>query len=467
VTDRRRALPSVDRLLRAPAVAAAGDGAPREVLAQAVRSALAAARAKGAAVPEGDTAWARAVGAHLASAQTPTLRRVVNATGVVLHTNLGRAPLARAALEAALGAGTSYSTLEYDAEKGARGSRHVHCAGLIRELTGAEDALVVNNAASALLLVLAAAAEGGSVVVSRGELIEIGGGFRIPEIMEKSGAALVEVGTTNRTRVADYEKALGGSGDRRIGGSNKPRPRAILKVHRSNFRLQGFTAEASLEELVALGRKRRVSVLYDLGGGLMTDLSGFGRVNEPTLPAAVKSGAGAVVASGDKLLGGPQAGIIAGASRMIAACRAHPLARAARADKLTLAALAATLMLYRDNDAARREIPVLRMLTARIQDLDARAHALLARLPSSAQATLVTTRAAVGGGAFPGVELESRGVALAPGGTSPDALSARLRNRAVPVVGVVHGGRLELDVRTLLESDEDEIVAATEAALNR
>ncbi|MFI5213466.1 MAG: L-seryl-tRNA(Sec) selenium transferase [Gemmatimonadales bacterium] len=472
MTDRRRALPSVDRLLRAPAVAAAGAGAPREVLAQAVRAALAAARAKDGTVPDGEDAWARAIAAHLEEAQTPTLRRVVNATGVVLHTNLGRAPLARTAIAAALDAGTSYSTLEYDVEQGARGSRHVHCAGLIKGLTGAEDALVVNNAASALLLVLAAAAEGGAVVVSRGELIEIGGGFRIPEIMEKSGATLVEVGTTNRTRVADYEKALGGPAGRRTAGrgrSARPpvRPSAILKVHRSNFKLEGFTAEASLEDLVALGRKRRVPVLYDLGGGLMIDLSDVGLADEPTLPGGAKSGAAAVVASGDKLLGGPQAGIIAGSARLVAACRNHPLARAARADKLTLAALAATLMLYRDPAAARREIPVLRMLTARTQDLETRARALLARLPVSAQAVLVTTRAAVGGGAFPGVELESRGVALAPGGTSPDTLATRLRRRAVPVVAFVRGGRVVIDVRTLLEGDEDEIVAAAEAALNR
>ncbi len=469
MTDRRRALPSVDRLLRAPAVAAVGADAPREVLAQAVRAALAAARAKGAVLPPDDAAWARAVAAHLEVAQTPTLRRVVNATGVVLHTNLGRAPLARAALEAALLAGGGYSTLEYDADRGARGSRHVHCAGLIRELTGAEDALVVNNAASALLLVLAAAAEGGAVVVSRGELIEIGGGFRIPEIMEKSGATLVEVGTTNRTRIGDYEKALGALAGRRTAGRGKrAAPKAaILKVHRSNFRLQGFTAETSLDELVALGKRRRIPVLYDLGGGLMTDLEGAGLADEPTLPLAVRSGAAAVVVSGDKLLGGPQAGIIAGTSRLVAACRSHPLARAARADKLTLASLAATLMLYRDPASARREIPVLNMLTAKVQDLDARARALLARLPAIAQAALVTTRAAVGGGAFPGVEIESRGVALAPGGTSPDTLAARLRRRAVPIVAVVRGGRVELDVRTLLDGDEDEIVTAVERALHR
>ncbi|HXY69636.1 MAG TPA: L-seryl-tRNA(Sec) selenium transferase [Gemmatimonadales bacterium] len=339
----------------------------------------------------------------------------------------------------------------------------MHCAGLLTELTGAPAAMVVNNAASALLLALATAASGGDVVVSRGELIEIGGGFRIPEILEKSGARLVEVGTTNRTRLADYEKAL------TQGRTGKPRgragPIAILKVHRSNFRQEGFVAEATLAELVALGRRRRVPVIYDLGGGLMLDLEADGLAGEPTLPAAVRSGAAAVVASGDKLLGGPQAGILAGAAPFVARCRAHPLARAVRADKLTLGALAATLALYRDPAAARREVPALRMLTAPLAELEARAAALASRLPAAARATVEPTRAAVGGGTFPGVELPSAGVALAPAGASAAELARRLRLAEPPVVAVTTASRVVLDLRTILPEDEPAVIGAVAAAL--
>ncbi len=346
----------------------------------------------------------------------------------------------------------------------------MHCAGLLTELTGAGAAMVVNNAASALLLALATAAAGGDVIVSRGELIEIGGGFRIPEILETSGARLVEVGTTNRTRLADYEKALKSRrADTQTHGRTGKRaaapPVAILKVHRSNFRQEGFVAEAALAELVALGRKRRVPVVYDLGGGLMLDLAEAGLAGEPTLPASVRAGATAVVASGDKLLGGPQAGILVGAAPFVARCRAHPLARAVRADKLTLGALAATLALYRDPEGARRDVPVLRMLTAPLPVLAARAGALAARLPAAARPLVTATRAAVGGGAFPGVELPSAGVELAPPDVAPAAFARRLREAEPPVVAVVSAGRVVLDVRTILREDEDAVVAAVAAAL--
>ncbi|MBI4542739.1 MAG: L-seryl-tRNA(Sec) selenium transferase [Gemmatimonadetes bacterium] len=485
MTDHRRALPSVDRLLRTAAVAAVGADQPRTVLVGAIRRALADAREAPEAAPADDAGWAAAVARALAAATTPTLRRCINATGVVLHTNLGRAPLAEAAARAIAAAATGYSTLEYDVERGRRGSRHVHCADLLADLTGAEDAMVVNNAASALLLTLATAAEGGDVIVSRGELIEIGGGFRIPELMEKSGARLLEIGTTNRTRLSDYERALGGGVSRATAGAGSagrpaehgrprdriarttapPSPTAILKVHRSNFALIGFTEEASLEELVALGRKRKKPVLYDLGGGLMTDLADVGLAGEPTLPAAAQSGATAVIASGDKLLGGPQAGLLIGTAGFIRRCRAHPLARAARADKLTLAGLAATLALYRDPARARREIPVLQMLTARSADIAARARALAAALPAPANAAVTPTRAAVGGGAFPGLELESTGVALAPRSPSPAVLAERLRRRDTPVVAVVGGGKVTLDLRTVLPGEEAEVVRAVAAAL--
>ncbi|MBI1723449.1 MAG: L-seryl-tRNA(Sec) selenium transferase [Gemmatimonadetes bacterium] len=480
MTDRRRALPSVDRLLRTAAVAALGADQPRTVLVGAIRRAVDEAREQPQTAPLDDAGWAAAVARALADATTPTLRPCINATGVVIHTNLGRAPLAEAAIEAIAGAARGYGTLEYDVERGQRGSRHVHCADLLTELTGAEDAMVVNNAASALLLALATAAEGGNVVVSRGELIEIGGGFRIPEIMEKSGARLVEVGTTNRTRLSDYERALGEGalgrrGLPRSGGrtarrapavarkTSPPERTAILKVHRSNFAMIGFTEEASLEDLVVLARKRKKPVLYDLGGGLMVDLSDVGLTGEPTLREAVRTGATAVVASGDKLLGGPQAGLLIGGASFVKRCRAHPLARAVRADKLTLAGLAATLAIYRDPARARREIPVLRMLTADRAELGERARALAAQLPASAGAEVVETQAAVGGGAFPGTELASAGVAIPS--PEPGALAERLRRRASPVVGIVGRRRVTLDVRTVRPGEEAEIVRALAQAL--
>jgi L-seryl-tRNA(Ser) seleniumtransferase len=486
VTDPRRRLPSVERLLREADLAPLLAAHPRAVVVRAVREVLAAARrAEGVAgLDPGD--WGEAVARAVERAVAPTLRRCVNATGVVLHTNLGRAPLPPAALEAIASVAGGYGSLEFDIETGRRGSRHVHCAALLGELTGAEDALVVNNAASALLLALAVAAEGGAVVVSRGELIEIGGGFRIPEILEKSGARLLEVGTTNRTRLADYARALrearrtwpdrAEAGPRtrrrataaRRGGAARVRPAlALLKVHRSNFRLEGFTAEVAAEELVALGRAQRVPVLYDLGGGLMLDLSDAGLAGEPTVPGAVASGAAAVIYSGDKLLGGPQAGVLVGRRRFVAACRAHPLARAVRADKLTLAALAATLHLYRDPARARAEIPVLRMLTVSPIELESVARALAEMLPPAARPEVVRTRAAVGGGAFPGVTLASRGVALAPEGIAAADLARRLRTQRESVVPTIHEGRVVLDVRTLLPDEPRVAAAAVAAALDR
>ena len=458
MTDRRRALPSVDRLLREPLVAAAGAGRPRTELARAVRAAVADARA-GGAVPADAAGWAAAVERLLARAAAPTLRRCINATGVVLHTNLGRAPLAEAAARAVAEAAQGFGTLEYDLGSGERGDRQRHVDHLLRELTGAEDALVVNNCASALALALNSAARGGGVVVSRGELVEIGGGFRIPEILRASGAALVEVGTTNRTRVADYARELAG---RRSAAA---RVCAILKVHRSNFRLEGFVAEATLDELVELGRRRRVPVVYDLGGGLMLDPGPEELRGEPTLPGAARTGAAAVVASGDKLLGGPQAGILVGRRGFVARCRRNPLARVVRADKLTLAALGATLALYRDPDVARREIPVLRMLAEPADWVAERARRLASALPSGSGAEVVETRAAVGGGAFPGITLPSFGVALrTPGVAAPD-LAGRLRSAAVPVVGLVARDRVVLDLRTVAPAEMDELVLAVRAAL--
>jgi len=470
VNDRRRRLPSVDALVREPLVAAAGAGHPRTALVVAVRAAIAAARA-GASPPEGPAAWADAVLRLLHRASAPTLRSCINATGVVLHTNLGRAPLADAARRAAADVATGYGTLEYDLETGARGDRQRHADALLAELTGADDALVVNNCAAALVLALNTAAGGGGVVVSRGELIEIGGGFRIPEIIETAGTSLIEVGTTNRTRLRDYEQALRadertrGRADARTPGADRPDPRAILKVHRSNFRLEGFVAEEGLADLVALGKRRRVAVVYDLGSGLMLDLGPEPLRGEPTLPGAVRSGATAVAASGDKLLGGPQAGILVGRRAFIARCRSNPFARAVRADKLTLAALSATLRLYRDPETALREIPVLRMLAEPAEQVAVRARRLAATLPPAAAATVVPTKAAVGGGAFPGVLLESAGVALEPAGVTPSVLAERLRRADPPVVAVVTRGRVVLDLRTVHPDEEAALARAVATAL--
>jgi L-seryl-tRNA(Ser) seleniumtransferase len=372
---------------------------------------------------------------------------------VVLHTNLGRAPLARAAIDAVAAVAQGYSALEYDLASGGRGHRGDHCAPLLAELTGAPAALVVNNAAAALVLALNAHAAGREVLISRGELIEIGGSFRIPDILEKSGAVLREVGTTNRTHLGDYRGALG------------PATGAVLTVHRSNFELQGFTASPSPGDLAGLAHQHGVPYVYDIGSGLLADLSPWGLTTEPGIRAAVASGADLVLFSGDKLLGGPQAGCLVGAEAAVAACRANPFARAARADKLTLAALEATLTLYRDPETARREIPVLRMLTEPIEVVSARAGRLASLLPGSVTARVLPGEAAVGGGAFPGAVLPTALVALEPGPEGADALAARLRHGSPPVIARIAEGQVLLDPRTLPDSSLPTVAAAVADAM--
>ncbi|HEX9895679.1 MAG TPA: L-seryl-tRNA(Sec) selenium transferase, partial [Gemmatimonadales bacterium] len=366
MSDSRRSIPSVDRLLREPGITALLETAPRNVVVAAVRDAVNAARAR----TEGPPAdWIAEVRDRVARRSTPSLQPVINATGVVLHTNLGRAPLAPAALAAVQAVARGYSTLEYDLPSGQRGSRTDHCNRLLAELTGAEEALVVNNAAAALVLALNQVAAGREVVISRGELIEIGGSFRIPDILEKSGAILREVGTTNRTHLDDYAAAL------------SDRSGAILTVHRSNFELRGFVTSPQPSELAALAQRHGLPYLYDIGSGLLADLSAWGLSTEPRVAEAVTCGADLVLFSGDKLLGGPQAGCLVGRSALVKQSRANAFARAARADKLTLAALEATLTLYHDPEAARAQIPVLRMLTADPRTLAERAHRLAALIP--------------------------------------------------------------------------------------
>ena len=451
MTDPRRGLPSVSTLLERDAIRALFDQAPRPVVVDAVRDAIDAVR-QGAARPSSDADWADAVGAALARANRPSLRRLINATGVVLHTNLGRAPLAAAAREAAARVAAGFTNLEYDIDRGARGSRYVHCVALLRELTGAEDALVVNNNAAALVLVLNTLAMSRSVVISRGELVEIGGSFRIPEIMEKSGARLVEVGTTNRTHAQDYELALSGGSD--VG--------AVVKVHRSNFAMEGFVADVDARALASLVAPRGIPLVHDLGSGLLIPLDDLGLTGEPTAADAVRAGASLVTMSGDKLLGGPQAGIIVGSAGLVKRVRENPLTRALRVDKITLAALEATLALYRDPATALREVPVLAMLGLGIAELRARAGALRDRLGGDVEAEIVDSVASVGGGAFPNTSVPSVALALP---RNAARLEERLRLGDPSVIARVADGRLLIDLRTV-QPDEDAVVAdAVRAAL--
>ena len=433
MTDPRRQLPSIDALLAGPGVARLLAEHPRGLVVKAARETVDAARINGGAAPaEG---WDAALQAAVERLAVPSLAPVINATGVVLHTNLGRAPLAGVAIAALTNVAKGYAALEYDLGRGTRGSRHTHCRDLLVELTGAADALVVNNAAGAVLLALSALARGGEAVVSRGELVEIGGSFRIPDIMARSGARLVEVGTTNRTHPHDYERAL--TADSRL----------LLKVHRSNFQVTGFTADVAVVELAELAYQRKLICLYDLGSGLLMNLSQWGLTGEPTVPEAVASGAGLIAFSGDKLLGGPQAGILVGTEQAIAACRADPIARAVRADKLTLAALEATLALYREPERARREIPVLRMLTEDLMTIKTRAQAL--------GGELIEGDSEVGGGSFPGAQLRTW---LA--GFPDEQLAEKLRANDPPIIARVAGSRMLLDARTIFPEQVDTVVAA-------
>jgi L-seryl-tRNA(Ser) seleniumtransferase len=375
--------------------------------------------------------------AELASAREPRLRRVLNATGVIVHTNLGRAPLADTALERVAAVARGYSNLEYDLSTGARGSRQDHCVDILRRLTGAEAALVVNNNAGAVLLALAALAEGREVVVSRGELIEIGDGFRIPEVLARSGARLVEIGTTNRTRVSDYERAIGAD------------TALLLRVHQSNFRVVGFAEQPQTRELARVAREHGLPLVDDLGSGSLLDLPG-----EPTAREALAAGADLVCFSGDKLLGGPQAGIVVGRAELVERLRRHPLQRALRVDKLTLAALEGTLALYLDPQRALVDVPVLRALHEPVESVRARA----TRLAGLVGGTVEETVARVGGGALPLAELPSLACAV------EEELAEPLRRGDPPVVGIVRDGRCLLDCRTLTDGEADEVADAVARA---
>jgi len=454
--ERLRSLPSVEML------AARLEGVPHPVAVSAARAAI-AQRRQAIATSDGPAALdadrelhelAHDAQQRADAASAPRLRPVLNATGVIVHTNLGRAPLAPAAIDAIGSVAAGYSNLEYELSDGERGSRHSHLEEVLRELTGAEAAIVVNNCAAAVLLAAAALAGGGELVVSRGQLIEIGGSFRIPEVVAQSGARLVEVGTTNRTRIADYERALGSDTG------------AVLRAHPSNFRTVGFVEEVAIEDLCAAAGSAGVPVIDDVGSGALAE--GVPELaDEPPVRRSIAAGAALVCFSGDKLLGGPQAGILVGRAEAVERCRAHPLARALRPDKLQLAALAATLSLYRDPARARREIPVLRMLTAGDAELRARAEMMRAALMrEGVDASVIETASKVGGGALPLLELEGPACAVDPGATGLDELAQRLRMAEPPVIARAREGWLLLDPRTLDDDGARAAASAVAAALD-
>ena len=444
-----RSLPAVDALLGDAAGQALCAQYGRAATLEALRAALQQSRSdirSGAGTASSPSALLECATAKLAQRFRPGLRRVINASGVILHTNLGRAPLAEAAVQAMVEVGAHYNTLEYDLERGARGGRLKHCEAALCALTGAEAALVVNNNAAALVLLLATLAQGREVIISRGQLIEIGGGFRVPEVMSSAGARLVEVGTTNRTRLADYERAIG------------PDTALLLRAHASNFRMTGFTEEAPLAQLAQLAHARGLLLVDDLGSGALLDTAQFGLLHEPTVAESMAAGADLVAFSGDKLTGGPQAGIIVGRAEPLDALKRHPLARALRADKLCLAGLAATLDLWQ-RGAALTQIPIWRMIAREAEELRAVAAAWAQRLGGS----VVAGESAVGGGSLPGATLPTWLLALEV--TQPDEFLAHLRAAQPPVIARIADGRVLLDPRTVLPGEEEELLAVLEGLL--
>lgn len=450
-----RQLPKVDALLARDDIDALGQTMPRSLVVDAVRSAVDDVRAAilaGTGSAADPDAVAELAIARARSSARHSLRRVINATGIVVHTNLGRSPLAGAAVDAVTEVASGYSTLEYDVESGERGSRHTHVESLICKLTGAEAAMAVNNNAAAVMLALAGLARGKEAIVSRGQLVEIGGSFRVPDVMAESGATMVEVGTTNKTHLADYERAL---------TSNTG---LLLKVHTSNYRVVGFTDEVELGALVRLGAEHGIAVMEDQGSGVLVDLRQWGLPYEPTVAESVAAGVDVVTCSGDKLLGGPQAGILAGKWHVIQTLKKHPLARAVRLDKMTLAALETTLRLYLDPERARREIPTLRMLSAEKTELAERAVRLADEIARTCGDNyLVGTTDDVsraGGGALPMADIATVCVALVPQRMSVVDLERRLRLGEPHIIARISEDRLLLDLRTLTSGEEREVVDA-------
>ncbi len=446
-----RSLPKIDEVLMDEGISALMERIPRETVVDAVRDSVETIRADILAgkITEPsemklDTIIDRIN--HTANKMDiKSLRPVINATGVVLHTNLGRANLSDKAVEQVVSAARSYSTLEYDPEKGTRGSRHIHVENIIKKITGAEAAMAVNNNAAATMLVMAAVGRGREMIVSRGELVEIGGSFRIPDIMKESGSVLVEVGTTNKTRISDYESHI------------NENTAALLKVHTSNYRVIGFTEDVSVKALRELGDKYDLPVIYDMGSGLMTDLGEWG-IHEPVVKDGLKDGADLILFSGDKLLGGPQAGIIAGKKELIDKIKSHPLARVVRVDKMTIAALEATLSEYGDRDRALSEIPVLRMLTKSRDELQAECLLLKGMLdeigdPEDGNPAytirIMDDDGVVGGGSAPDSRLQNVVLAIDHRTLSPDSIEEALRKGEPPVIARIKNDSVIIDVRTV------------------
>ncbi len=447
--ERLRSIPSVDTVLRDPRIGALAGELSLAAVTNLVREVTDSARAAvlgGADAPEFEQLTERILRrAERSWSNWP--RRVINATGVVLHTNLGRAPMSAAAIEAAGMAAAGYSDLEFDLDSGKRGSRNSRISQVIADVSGAEAGIAVNNNASAVLIALSAIAEGKEVIVSRGEAVEIGGGFRIPDVMRRSGATLVEVGTTNRTYARDY------------GAAVTPNTAAILKVHPSNFSVQGFTHEPDLADLVAVGREHDIPVLNDLGSGTLLDTRRFGMEREPTVQDSVTDGAAITMFSGDKLLGGPQAGIIAGKRELVDRISKHPLARAVRMDKMALAALTATLLSYLKDDA-ESEIPIWRMISADNETIEQRANSWR---KSIGVGEVKSGRSTVGGGSLPGETLPTSVLSLPDG--DAETLAAALRSTETPVIARIHEEQLLLDPRTVLPEEDEQVIAALKAAL--
>jgi L-seryl-tRNA(Ser) seleniumtransferase len=444
-----RHLPGVDKVLTDERIDKLAKEYPHDLLVRLIRQSLERARraitagGAGAGIDE----IVASVVSELSSLEKPGLRPVINASGVILHTNLGRAPLSREAITAMETVSRAYSNLEFDLDRGSRGSRHVHIEGLLCQLSGAEAALVVNNNASGVLLGLTALARRKEVIVSRGQAVEIGGGFRIPDVMRQSGARLVEVGTTNCTYATDFEQAV------------TPRTIALMRVHSSNFRLVGFTNEVTLEELVNIGKKHDLIVLDDLGSGCFLDTTAYGLAPEPMVQQSVAAGVPLTFFSGDKLVGGPQAGIIVGEKRYVDKLKKHPLARAVRIDKTRLAALAATLLHYVKEEATVK-IPVWRMIASRLGDIEKRAGTWAKALGDGAR--IVPGETMVGGGSLPGRSLPTRLVAIGGGGLKPSAevIGEWLRRRDLPVIGRISEGILLLDPRTVLPEEDGKVLEA-------
>jgi L-seryl-tRNA(Ser) seleniumtransferase len=455
-----RQIPKVDDVLRAEGWARIVGAYPEGLAKEALRSLLDRLREgiKGGSVqsiPSLETMIGE-VRREVARLVSPTLKRVINATGVIIHTNLGRSLLPASAVEAITNAAERYVNLEYDLTEGERGDRYEHCSFILGKLTGCESSLVVNNNAGAVFLILNTLAEGKEVVISRGELVEIGGSFRIPEVMAKSGAALREVGSTNRTHKADYERAIG------------EETGLLMKAHTSNFRIKGFTREVGVEELAALGRERHVPTYFDAGSGLLTRLAGLGIHDEPVIMEDLAKGVDIISFSGDKLPGAPQAGIILGKAPLIDAIKRNPFARALRADKLTLAGLEATLLLYLDVERAKAEIPTLRMLHEKVETLRKRAsrvaRALKGRL-TACDVTIAGMSSQVGGGSLPDVYLPSFGVVLRPGLISASQLEERLRRLNTPIIARIEKDAVLLDIRCVLKDEEAILVSGITSAL--